>query len=58
MSKSTPNTEPKKEISEEMGFCAKDGEYSPLAKGCRHPKDYCPHRKSCLIHFLEKEHKS
>jgi len=53
-----PNTEHKsqknKSDQEEKGYCAKDGEYRPLKKGCPHPKDYCPHRKACLIHFLSK----
>lgn len=22
---------------------------------CRHPGDYCRHRVSCMIHFIEKE---
>jgi phosphoribosyl-AMP cyclohydrolase len=22
---------------------------------CQHPEDYCQHRKSCLIHFMEQE---
>ena len=24
---------------------------------CRHPGDYCQHRSSCMIQFIEKENK-
>lgn len=24
---------------------------------CRHPDDYCQHRTSCMIHFIEKENR-
>ncbi len=41
---------------EEQGFCAKDNQYVPLKRGCRHPQDYCPHRSACLIYFFQKEH--
>ena len=43
------------EKENELGFCAKDNEYTPISKGCRHPQDYCPHRKACLIYFFQKE---
>ena len=42
-------------MSEKQGFCAKDNEYVPLEKGCRHPQDYCQHRRACLIYFHQKE---
>lgn len=38
-------------------FCAKDNCETDLSKGCRHPNDYCTHRKSCIIHFMEQEAK-
>ncbi len=38
-----------------QGFCAKDNSESDMSKGCRHPNDFCQHRSSCIIHFLEKE---
>ena len=25
---------------------------------CRHPADYCQHRTSCMIHFIEKENRN
>ncbi|WP_457755762.1 hypothetical protein [Thermodesulfatator indicus] len=57
-----PNTELKnqnkekgKKSEEELGFCAKDGEYRLIKEGCPYPKDYCPHRKACLIHFISKK---
>jgi hypothetical protein len=24
---------------------------------CHHPEDYCQHRQSCLIHFMEQENR-
>lgn len=24
---------------------------------CQHPEDYCQHRQSCLIHFMEQENR-
>jgi len=37
------------------GYCAKDNSETDMQEGCKHPQDYCQHRKSCLIHFMEKE---
>ncbi len=37
------------------GYCAKDNIEIDMNKGCRHPKDYCQYRSSCMIHFFEKE---
>lgn len=36
-------------------LCQKDNRSVPVEKGCLHPLDYCPHRQSCMLHFLEKE---
>ncbi|OAG28763.1 hypothetical protein TH606_00430 [Thermodesulfatator autotrophicus] len=49
------NKEKNNNSEEELGFCAKEGEYRPLKRGCPHPNDYCPHRKACLIYFISKE---
>ncbi|MCW5200695.1 RNA polymerase II-associated protein [Desulfobulbus sp. F4] len=38
--------------------CAKDGEKMDSADAaCRHPGDYCQHRKSCMIQFVERENR-
>ncbi len=37
------------------GFCAKDNIEADMDKGCKHPTDFCQHRSSCMIHFIEKE---
>ena len=38
--------------------CAKYGEKMDTEQaGCRHPGDYCQHRKSCMIQFIERENK-
>ncbi|MBA2847906.1 hypothetical protein G4V39_06310 [Thermosulfuriphilus ammonigenes] len=49
--------EEKNKNSVEMGFCQKFSEEIPLNEGCRHPKDYCPHRQACMLYFLFKEKK-
>ena len=38
-------------------FCAKDNRQTDASKGCLHPNDYCSHRQSCLIYFMEQERK-
>jgi hypothetical protein len=39
--------------------CAKYGEKMDSETAmCRHPNDYCQHRKSCMIQFIERENKS
>ncbi len=40
---------------EEVGYCAKFQEEVPLEEGCRHPRDYCPHRKACMLFLIWKE---
>lgn len=36
--------------------CAKYGEKMDTEQAaCRHPKDYCQHRTSCMIQFIERE---
>ena len=36
--------------------CAKHGEKTDAAQTvCRHPGDYCQHRKACMIQFVERE---
>ncbi len=53
-----PNTEPETPNREEemdTGFCLKFQEEVPLEEGCRHPKDYCPHRTACLLNLVLKE---
>ena len=42
---------------EEKGYCQKFQEEVPLSEGCRHPKDYCPHRASCFLYLIRKEKK-
>ncbi|CAK8722920.1 RNA polymerase II-associated protein [Candidatus Electronema halotolerans] len=38
--------------------CAKYGEKMDAATAaCRHPGDYCQHRKSCMIQFMERENR-
>uniref|UniRef100_UPI0040572F57 hypothetical protein n=1 Tax=Candidatus Electronema sp. TaxID=2698783 RepID=UPI0040572F57 len=38
--------------------CAKYGEKMDSADAaCRHPGDYCQHRKSCMIQFVERENR-
>ncbi|MCI5141939.1 MAG: RNA polymerase II-associated protein [Candidatus Electrothrix sp. ATG1] len=38
--------------------CAKYGEKMDAEQAtCRHPGDYCQHRKSCIIQFIELEKK-
>lgn len=38
--------------------CAKYGEKMDTEQAaCRHPGDYCQHRTSCMIQFIEREHK-
>jgi hypothetical protein len=39
------------------GYCAKDNSEIEMKEGCKHPQDYCQHRSSCIIHFMEKEKK-
>ncbi len=41
--------------NEMPGYCAKDNSETDMKKGCLHPKDFCQHRTSCMIHFFEKE---
>ena len=37
-------------------ICEKHGERMPVAgAACRHPGDYCRHRRACMIHYLETE---
>ncbi len=36
-------------------ICMKYQEEQSLEEGCKHPKDYCPYRQSCLIYFYSKE---
>ncbi|CAK8719371.1 hypothetical protein KKHLCK_08545 [Candidatus Electrothrix laxa] len=39
--------------------CAKYGEKMDAEQAaCRHPKDYCQHRTSCMIQFIERENRS
>ena len=36
--------------------CAKYGEKMDAEQAaCRHPGDYCQHRTSCMIQFIERE---
>jgi hypothetical protein len=38
--------------------CAKYGEKMDAEQAaCRHPRDYCQHRTSCMIQFMEREKK-
>ena len=38
--------------------CAKYGEKTDAEQArCRHPKDYCQYRKSCMIQFVERENR-
>ena len=38
--------------------CAKYGEKMDAEQAaCRHPGDYCQHRKSCMIQFMERENR-
>lgn len=39
----------------ETGFCLKFQEEVPLEEGCRHPRDYCPHRTACFLYLIWKE---
>ncbi len=36
-------------------FCAKDNREIKDGPFCPHPKDFCQHRQSCIIHFMEQE---
>ncbi len=40
-----------------QGFCQKDNKEVDADKGCCHPKDYCPYRQACMIHYMEQERK-
>ncbi len=38
--------------------CAKYGEKMEAEQAeCRHPGDYCQHRKFCMIQFIERENR-
>ncbi len=38
--------------------CTKYGEKMNTAQAaCRHPGDYCQHRTSCMIQFIERENR-
>jgi hypothetical protein len=38
--------------------CAKyGGKMDADQARCRHPKDYCQYRKSCMIQFVERENR-
>ncbi|MCI5148063.1 MAG: RNA polymerase II-associated protein [Candidatus Electrothrix sp. MAN1_4] len=38
--------------------CAKYGEKMDADQAmCRHPGDYCQHRTSCMIQFMERENR-
>jgi hypothetical protein len=38
--------------------CAKYGDKMDAEQAaCRHPGDYCQHRQSCMIQFIERENK-
>jgi hypothetical protein len=38
--------------------CAKYGEKMDSEQAaCQHPGDYCQHRTSCMIQFIEREHR-
>jgi len=38
--------------------CVKYGETMDSDQAtCQHPGDYCQHRTSCMIQFIEREHK-
>jgi hypothetical protein len=38
--------------------CAKYSEKMDAEQAaCRHPGDYCQYRKSCMIQFIEREHR-
>lgn len=38
--------------------CAKYGEKMDTEQAtCRHPGDYCQHRTSCMIQFIERENR-
>lgn len=49
-----PNTG-RDETNMETGFCLKFQEEVPLEEGCRHPRDYCPHRTACFLYLIWKE---
>jgi hypothetical protein len=38
-----------------QGFCQKENRESDISKGCLHPKDYCPFRQACIIHYFSRE---
>ncbi len=46
-----------KEDNGEKVLCFKYQEEQRIEEGCKHPKDYCPYRQSCLIYFYSKEKK-
>lgn len=38
--------------------CAKYGEKMDIEQAtCQHPGDYCQHRTSCMIQFIERENR-
>ncbi|MCW5205802.1 hypothetical protein VU08_02560 [Desulfobulbus sp. F5] len=38
--------------------CVKYGEKMDAAQAtCKHPGDYCQHRQSCMIQFIERENR-
>lgn len=39
------------------GYCFKDRKKIDIQAGCCHPKDYCPDRTACIVHFMEQEQK-
>ncbi len=39
------------------GYCSKDRKKIDINAGCCHPKDYCPDRTACMVHFMEQEQK-
>lgn len=39
------------------GYCSKDRKKIDINAGCCHPKDYCPDRTACIVHFMEQEQK-
>jgi hypothetical protein len=50
-----PLSESKAYVMEEESFCQKDNRPLPLKRGCVHPKDFCPYRQACIVHYLEQE---
>ncbi len=39
--------------------CVKYGEKMDAEQAaCRHPGEYCQHRKSCMIQFIERENRA